>query len=99
MIDEVDRMLDMGFKDIVDEIISFVYCDERHPQTLSFSATMPEWINDIVRKYLADDAERIDLIEKTGVKVVTAVQHFALQCSWREGNGAIADCIRVYSSS
>ena len=42
-LDEVDRMLDMGFADDVDQLIASVYKKER-PQTLFFSATCPSWV-------------------------------------------------------
>ena len=43
-LDEVDRMLDMGFADAVDELISEVYNRGTKPQTLFFSATCPKWV-------------------------------------------------------
>ena len=43
-LDEVDRMLDMGFADDVDELIGSVYQRGQKPQTLFFSATVPTWV-------------------------------------------------------
>ena len=43
-LDEVDRMLDMGFADDVDKLISEVYNRGTKPQTLFFSATCPQWV-------------------------------------------------------
>jgi ATP-independent RNA helicase DbpA len=41
VMDEADRMLDMGFSDAIDEVIRFAPADR---QTLLFSATWPEAI-------------------------------------------------------
>ena len=43
-LDEVDRMLDMGFADDVDMLISECYNRGNNPQTLFFSATCPQWV-------------------------------------------------------
>ncbi|MCX7770646.1 MAG: DEAD/DEAH box helicase [Proteobacteria bacterium] len=57
VLDEADEMLDMGFEEDIKEILNFVPED---CQRLLFSATMPQEIIAISRKYLKD-AERISL--------------------------------------
>ena len=54
VLDEADRMLDMGFNDDIMKIISFLP-NER--QTLLFSATMPTKIRQIARKILSNPIE------------------------------------------
>ncbi len=49
VLDEVDRMFDMGFKDDVDKIIQNVPKDR---QIMLFSATMPGNVQSVIRKYL-----------------------------------------------
>lgn len=49
VLDEADRMLDMGFIDDVDYILRFTPCGR---QTLLFSATMPEEIRRVVHRYM-----------------------------------------------
>ncbi len=51
VLDEVDHMLDMGFIEPITEIMSAIP-EER--QTLFFSATMPERIRGLTRKFLND---------------------------------------------
>ncbi len=51
VLDEADRMLDMGFQDALDEIIG--YMPERY-QTLLFSATYPEQIASVAQRIMQD---------------------------------------------
>ncbi len=51
ILDEADRMLDMGFSDDINRIISFL---PENRQTLMFSATMPPKIRSIAKKLLKD---------------------------------------------
>lgn len=54
VLDEADEMLNMGFTESLDEILSYVP-DER--SMLLFSATMPKEISKITRKYMCNPME------------------------------------------
>ncbi|HEX8676268.1 MAG TPA: DEAD/DEAH box helicase [Segetibacter sp.] len=54
VLDESDRMLDMGFNEDIMKIISFLPAQR---QTLLFSATMPPKIRELARKILRQPAE------------------------------------------
>jgi ATP-dependent RNA helicase DDX21 len=119
VLDEVDRMLDMGFRDDVDLILKEIYPENatcpplpkksKAPQTMLFSATLPDWVNDISRRYLCPDgvaSRKIHSVCLTGDtnnplgntenRTSSTVEHLALQCPWQERPTAIADVIRCY---
>ncbi|MDR2979892.1 MAG: DEAD/DEAH box helicase [Bacteroidales bacterium] len=54
VLDEADEMLDMGFKDDLDDILSNTPESKR---TLLFSATMPKEVEAIANNYMADPKE------------------------------------------
>ena len=66
VLDEADRMLDMGFQDDINRIIK--YLPEKR-QNLLFSATMPEKIRSLARKILHQPAEINIAISKPPAKI------------------------------
>ncbi len=54
VLDEADEMLNMGFKDELDTILSYT---PETKNTWLFSATMPSFIKKIVKKYMVDPRE------------------------------------------
>jgi superfamily II DNA/RNA helicase len=67
VLDEADRMLDMGFYDDIMKIISFLPTNR---QTLFFSATMPSKIRQLAKKILNEPAEINIAISKPPEKIV-----------------------------
>ncbi|MFL5746376.1 MAG: DEAD/DEAH box helicase [Niastella sp.] len=67
VLDEADRMLDMGFSDDINKIINAIPAKR---QTLMFSATMPDKIRLLARKILNNPAEINIAISKPPEKIV-----------------------------
>ena len=95
VLDECDRMLEMGFAEAVDEILKSLYVDANNkPQTLLFSATMPRWVRETARKYLAEDKISVDLVSNEQQKTSTTIQHLAIKCPWTERPTTIRDVLK-----
>ncbi len=67
VLDEADRMLDMGFQDDINKILAHLPVSR---QSLLFSATMPEKIRALARKILKDPVEINIAISKPPEKIV-----------------------------
>ncbi len=60
VLDETDRLLDMGFRRDITDILS---CLPRKRQTLLFSATIPQDVRDVVQIAIKSDYEMVDCIQ------------------------------------
>lgn len=56
ILDEADEMLNMGFKEDIEEILKSMP-EDKHPQTILFSATMPDAILRITKQFQVDPVE------------------------------------------
>ena len=69
VLDEADEMLNMGFKDDLDDILSYT---ADHKNTWLFSATMPNEIRSIVKNYMTNPVE---VKVSTGNQVNENIEH------------------------
>lgn len=70
ILDEADRMLDMGFYDDIMRIVAEL---PKNRQTLMFSATMPKKIQQLAKSILTDPAEVTIAVSKPAEKVDQSV--------------------------
>lgn len=74
VLDEADQMLQVGFQEDVEKIL------ERMPQkrqTMMFSATMPQWIRQLVRNYL-NSPVNIDLVGDSDQKLADGISLYSV---------------------
>lgn len=72
VLDEADEMLDMGFIDDIEEIVKTANSDR---QTMLFSATMPDEIKKLSRRYMKEDRKHIAIVKNT-MTVSTVSQYY-----------------------
>ena len=101
ILDEADKMLDMGFEesitDIYNKIINNLKEKEKDIQVLLFSATIESWVRKVARKIIPKEDEIfIDLVKDLGNKTPKTVTHLAVQVIKSEKTTTIADLILCY---
>jgi superfamily II DNA/RNA helicase len=94
VLDEADRMMDMGFTDDLNKIISYLPADR---QTLMFSATMPNQIRTLAKKILKDP-EEISLSISKPAAGVSQFAYFAHEDQKEKTVKLILDSRKEYDS-
>jgi ATP-dependent RNA helicase DeaD len=92
VLDEADEMLDLGFRDDLEYMLSTAPSDKR---TLMFSATVPKIIAAMAKKY-QNDAVRVKLT--TQEKQHLDIEYRALTVSPTERENAIINVLRYYEA-
>ena len=82
ILDEADRMLDMGFSDDIMQIVKYL---PKERQTIMFSATMPAKIQQLAKTILRDPVEVKLAVSKPAEKIIQA----AYICYERQKLGVI----------
>lgn len=95
ILDEADRMLEIGFKEHMDKILA-ACTDNNKPQMLLFSATIPAWVEEVASSYMVKP-KTINMIVDSKNKTSTTVNHLAIRCMWQNRNDIVGDIVQQYS--
>lgn len=79
VLDEADEMLSMGFKQDIHHILGHVPIEK---SIWLFSATMPQGIQEIIKKFLSKDAHKIEVSREAGVN--SNVTHEYMVCASKD---------------
>lgn len=92
ILDEADEMLNMGFKEDLDEILSYTPDDKL---TWLFSATMPSTIKKIVKKYMD---EPIDIRIDSKNEVNSNIEHLYTIVRQRDKSEALSRFLDIHAN-
>lgn len=99
VLDEADQMLDMGFQEDVEKIMKAILDanDQKHPQFIMFSATMPVWVAGVAKNYTKDSGYKyFDLVGDLKNKTAQTVAHLAINCPFFNRAQTLADLLLCY---
>lgn len=98
VLDEADVMLNMGFKEDIEKILNKASeaIDRKNLQVCLFSATLPEWIDEVSKEYMKEDLKLIDLAQDLTNKTSKNVSHLAIECAWHQNAEAVNKLLQCY---
>ena len=98
ILDEADRMLDMGFQQDIEQIMQEVGKQgESKPQFILFSATVPPWVQNVAKNHLDKEFKFVDLVKDLKNKTSKTVEHIAIPCDDQRKIDALADLLKLHS--
>ncbi|XP_020587514.1 DEAD-box ATP-dependent RNA helicase 53-like [Phalaenopsis equestris] len=93
VLDEADQMLAVGFQEDVERILSYL---PREKQCMLFSATMPQWIHDLSRKYLRDPIV-VDLVGDSAQKLAEGISLYSISSTSFNKQNLLPTLISMYA--
>lgn len=105
VLDEADRMLDMGFQEEMDKVFDAMKKTSpskdqqvEPPQILLFSATLAPWVQTVAKRRMRD-ALLVDLVKGEDAQASVNVKHLMLRCPWQTKANVIADLLPIYGGA
>lgn len=92
VLDEADKMLEMGFQEPIEEIFDSIYEVKNKLQVCLFSATMHKWVVETAKKIMRNkDHTFVNLVANLKGRIPVGVEHLAVNCLKSEKITTIAD--------
>lgn len=96
VLDEADKMLDMGFEKDITDIYDMIYKERPKLQVCLFSATIQSWVLTTAKKIMGGKEHTfVNLVKDLKGKCAVGVTHLALNCLRSEKVTAIADLSKL----
>lgn len=92
VLDEADRMLAVGFAEDVEVIFQHL---PPQRQSMLFSATMPDWVRGLSRKYM-NNSLIVDLVGDKDEKLAEGIKLLSISSSMMAKRAILGDLITVY---
>ncbi|HEU5316360.1 MAG TPA: DEAD/DEAH box helicase [Chloroflexota bacterium] len=94
VLDEADEMLDVGFAEDIEKILR---CVPNERQTALFSATIPPFINTLVRRYLQNPEwiSTVDHSQPAAARIPTTIRQGYVQVAERDKLDAVEELART----
>jgi len=74
VVDEGDRLLDMGFEKQIEQIFNALPAEK---QSILFSATLPPWAKKVAQSKMKEDQVIVDLVQNEKITVPEQIRHVA----------------------
>ncbi len=97
VLDEADLMLQMGFQDDVERILSYMPPTGKR-QTMLWSATLPQWVHRVSQQYLSSPSF-IDLVGHNDEKIPKTIEHWGIAVQGGTRREVLARVCSVYGVS
>jgi len=82
VLDEADEMLDIGFEEDIEKVLAAAseqHADVSSVQKLLWSATIPQWVASVAKKYMTDHII-VDIVAHERQQTSSDVTHMAIAC-------------------
>lgn len=93
-------MLNMGFAEDIEKIMKKIQIVVKlPPQFILFSATIPDWVQDVATKYLNKQYKTIDLCKDLTNKTSKTVHHLAMRVEQYNRIATLIDVLQSYGGT
>lgn len=92
VLDEADKMLEMGFQEPIEEIYDYIYKETKKLQVCLFSATIHKWVIETAKTIMRNKEHTfVNLVANLKGRCAVGVEHLAVNCLKSEKITTIAD--------
>ncbi len=92
-------MLKKGFAEDVESIFQGINSEaSKKPQTLLFSATIPNWLKGISQKYQTQDCTIVDMVRSNDISIPKTIKHFKIEIGSKSMTSLVSEVKKKMTS-